>query len=95
MRNTALRLLLAVAATAAVRIENFKFAPATLEIAAGDTVTWTNHDEEIHALAADDGGFHSGGIEGDAVFSHTFEKPGKYPYRCTLHPQMTGMIVVH
>jgi len=95
MKHTALQLFLAVAATAAVQIENFKFAPATLEIAAGDTVTWQNHDDEIHALSADDGGFRSGGIEGDTVFSHTFEKPGTYLYRCTLHPQMTGKIVVH
>jgi plastocyanin len=95
MKNQALRLLLLVAATAAVQIENFKFAPATLEIAAGDTVTWTNHDDEIHALSSDDGAFHSPGIDGDAVFSHTFDKPGTYPYRCTLHPQMTGTIVVH
>ena len=94
MKHTALRLLLAVAATAAVQIENFKFAPATLQIAAGDTVTWSNRDDEIHALSSDDGSFRSGGIEGDAVFSHTFEKPGTYPYRCTLHPQMTGTIEV-
>ena len=89
------RLLLAVAATAAVQIENFQFSPARIEIAAGDTVTWSNKDDEIHALASDDGAFHSGGLEGDTVFSHTFEKPGTYPYRCTLHPQMTGTIVVH
>jgi plastocyanin len=95
MKKTALQLLMAVAATAAVQIENFKFGPATLEIAAGDTVTWTNHDDEIHALSSEDGSFRSGGIEGDTVFSHTFAKPGTYPYRCTLHPQMTGTIVVH
>ncbi len=86
---------LALALAAAVRIKDFKFEPATLEIAAGETVTWTNGDDEIHALVANDGSFHSGGLDGDATFAHTFTAPGTYPYRCTLHPQMSGTIVVH
>ena len=99
MKTTSLRqfrqfAFLALAAAAAVKIENFQFSPGTLQIAAGDTVTWTNADEELHALAADDGSFRSGGLTGDASFAHTFDKPGSYGYRCTLHPQMTGTIVV-
>jgi len=87
--------VLALALAAAIRIENFKFEPARLEIAAGDTVTWSNGDDELHAVVSDDGSFRSGGIDGDATFAHTFEKPGTYAYRCALHPQMSGTIVVH
>jgi plastocyanin len=87
--------ILTLVLAAAIRIENFKFEPATLEIAAGDTVTWSNGDDEIHAVVAEDGSFHSGGIDGDNTFAHTFEKPGTYAYRCALHPQMSGTIVVH
>jgi plastocyanin len=87
--------VLSLALAAAIHVENFKFEPARLEIAAGDTVTWSNRDDEIHAVVAEDGSFHSGGIDGDNTFAHTFEKPGTYAYRCALHPQMSGTIVVH
>jgi plastocyanin len=93
-RSKWLTTLMTLALAAAVRIENFKFEPATLEIAAGDTVTWTNADEELHAIVADDGSFHSRGIDGDVTFSLTFDKPGTYAYRCALHPHMSGTIVV-
>lgn len=86
--------VLALAVAAAVRIENFAFEPATLEIAAGDTVTWRNADEEIHAVIADDASFRSAGIDGDETYSHAFPRRGTYTYRCALHPHMTGTIVV-
>jgi plastocyanin len=92
--RTPLASILTLALAAAIRIANFKFEPATLEIAAGDTVTWSNSDDEIHAVVSDDGGFRSGVIEGDTQFAHTFDKPGTYAYRCALHPQMSGTIVV-
>lgn len=84
----------ALALAAAIRIENFEFEPARVEIAAGETVTWTNGDEELHAVISEDGSFHSGGIEDDVQFSHTFDQPGTYVYRCALHPHMSGTIVV-
>ena len=87
--------LLTLALSAAIRIQNFVFEPATIEIAAGDTVTWTNGDEEIHAVVASDGSFHSPGIDTDASWTQVFQKPGTYAYRCALHPQMSGTIVVH
>ena len=86
---------LQLALAAAIRIENFKFEPPTLEVAAGTEVTWVNRDEEIHALVADDGSFHSKAIDGDETFSQVFATPGTYAYRCSLHPHMTGTIVVH
>jgi len=77
-----------------IEIKNFHFEPATLEVAAGTTVTWVNHDAEIHAVTSAEGLFASPGIDGDERFSFRFDKPGTYAYRCALHAQMTGTIVV-
>jgi plastocyanin len=80
-----------------VTIDNYQFAPATLTIAVGSSVTWTNHDSDIHSVAADDGDpvmFKSAGLDTDDKFTFTFAKAGTYLYHCTLHPHMTGKIVV-
>ena len=77
-----------------VHIENFSFRPARLEVPAGSTVVWVNDDEEIHAVFSLDGSFTSPGIDGDEKYQHVFTKPGVYEYRCSLHPQMHGTIVV-
>src|SRR6516165_11198091 len=61
-----------------VSIDNFAFAPATLTVKAGSTVTWTNKDEEPHTVAATDGSFHSPGMGTGATFSHTFPTAGKF-----------------
>ena len=78
----------------AVTIDNFAFAPATLTIKAGSTVTWTNRDEEPHTVAASDGSFHSPGMGTGATYSHTFTTPGKFDYVCSIHPMMHGTVVV-
>jgi plastocyanin len=80
-----------------VTIDNYQFAPATLTVAVGSSITWTNHDSDIHSVAADDGDpvmFKSAGLDTDDKYSFTFTKPGTYLYHCTLHPHMTGKIVV-
>jgi plastocyanin len=80
-----------------VTIDNYQFAPATLTIAVGSSVTWTNHDSDIHSVAADDGDpvmFKSAGLDTDDKFTFTFAKAGTYLYHCSLHPHMTGKIVV-
>jgi plastocyanin len=77
-----------------VSIDNFAFAPATLTVKAGSTVTWTNHDEEPHTVAASDGSFHSPGMGTGATFSHTFPTAGKFDYVCSIHPMMHGTVVV-
>lgn len=77
-----------------VGIDNFTFAPATLTVKAGSTVTWTNHDEEPHTVAATDGSFHSPGMGTGATFSHTFPTAGKFDYVCSIHPMMHGTVVV-
>ena len=78
----------------AVSIDNFAFAPATLTVRAGSTVTWTNRDEEPHTVAATDGSFHSPGMGTGATFSHTFPTAGKFDYVCSIHPSMHGTVVV-
>jgi plastocyanin len=87
-----------VAATApnAVAIDNFAFAPQTVTVAAGTAVTWTNHDDEPHTVVSDDNPslFKSGGLDTDDTFSFTFAKPGTYKYHCSIHPRMTGTVVV-
>jgi len=79
---------------ATVQIENFAFAPATLTISAGTTVTWKNDDDSPHRIGDQNGAFRSGALDTDDTFSHTFAQPGEFPYICTLHPYMVGKIVV-
>ena len=78
----------------AVAITDFKFSPATLTVPVGTTVTWTNQDEEPHTIAAKDGSFHSPGIDTHGSYSFTFTSPGSYDYICSIHPFMTGTVVV-
>ncbi len=77
-----------------VDINNFAFAPVTLTIPAGATVTWTNHDEEPHTVAASDGSFHSPGMGAGGTYSFTFTNAGAYDYVCSIHPFMHGTVVV-
>jgi plastocyanin len=77
-----------------VSIDNFAFAPATLTVKVGGTVTWTNRDEEPHTVAANDGTFHSPGMGTGATFSHTFPAAGTFDYVCSIHPMMHGTVVV-
>jgi plastocyanin len=84
----------AQAASAEVKIDNFSFSPATITVAAGTTVTWTNRDDIPHTVVSDDKVFKSKVLDTDEKFSYTFSKPGTYPYFCSIHPKMTGKIVV-
>jgi plastocyanin len=84
----------APAAAARVEIKDFEYLPATLTVPAGTTVTWTSHDDEPHTVTSSEKVFASPGLDADETFSYTFATPGTYTYSCTLHPQMTGTIVV-
>jgi amicyanin len=79
---------------ASVTIDNFTFNPPRLAVKAGATVTWTNKDDIPHALAAVNHAFRSKALDTDASYSFTFTTPGTYAYFCSLHPHMTGTIVV-
>jgi plastocyanin len=80
--------------TAEVKIDNFSFGPNTLTVAVGATVTWVNHDDIPHTAVSTDGVFKSKVLDTDDKFSYTFTKAGNYPYFCSIHPKMTGTIVV-
>jgi len=82
------------AADAAVKIDNFVFGPQTLTVPVGTTVTWTNTDDIPHTSVSTEGVFKSKVLDTDEQFSYTFTKAGTYPYYCTIHPRMTGKIVV-
>ena len=82
------------ASSAEVKIDNFSFGPATLTVAVGTTVTWTNRDDIPHTVVSDDKIFKSKVLDTDEKFSFTFTKPGTYPYFCSVHPKMTGKVVV-
>src|ERR1700675_2535204 len=75
-----------------VKIDNFSFGP-DVTIAAGTTVTWTNHDDVPHVVASDSNVFKSKALDTDDRFTYTFTKPGTYVYYCTVHPRMTAKIV--
>jgi plastocyanin len=82
------------AATAEVKIDNFSFEPQTITIPVGATVTWTNRDDIPHTVVSTDGVFKSKVRDTDEKFSYTFTKSGTYPYFCSVHPKMTGKVVV-
>jgi plastocyanin len=73
---------------------DFMFAPLTVTIPAGTTLTWTNRDDEPHTVVSDTGLFRSGALDTNESFSFKFEKPGTYHYACSIHPRMVGTIVV-
>ena len=82
------------AANGEVKIDNFSFGPQTLTVPVGATVTWTNRDDIPHTSVSIEGVFKSKVMDTDEKFSYTFTKAGTYPYYCTIHPKMTGQVVV-
>lgn len=81
-------------AASEVKIDNFSFTPPTITVATGTQVTWTNGDDIPHNVVSDDQTFKSKTLDTDEKFSFTFTKPGTYSYFCSIHPKMTGKIVV-
>jgi plastocyanin len=77
-----------------VKIDNFSFGPAAVTVPVGTMVTWTNRDDIPHTVVSDDKVFKSKVLDTDEKFSFTFAKPGTYPYFCSVHPKMTGKVVV-
>jgi YVTN family beta-propeller protein len=77
-----------------ISIANFAFAPAALTVAPGDTVTWVNNDGAPHGLRYKDGAQGTDPLLPGASFSRTFDKPGTYDYICSVHPYMSGRVVV-
>ena len=77
-----------------VTIDNFNFAPATLTVPAGTTVTWINRDDVPHTVVSTEKKFKSPVLDTDEQFAYKFTDPGTYQYFCSIHPKMTGTVVV-
>ena len=79
---------------AEVRISQYRFAPRELTVPRGAVVRWVNDDDEPHTVTSDGGAFASSGLDTHEQFTFTFTAPGTYSYFCSVHPHMTGTIVV-
>ena len=80
--------------SAAVAVQEFKFAPSVLTVRVGTTVNWINHDEETHTITSATGAFASTGLGHEEDFAQTFTRPGRYEYFCALHPHMKAIVIV-
>jgi len=81
--------------TATVNIKDMQFSPTSVTIAAGGTVTWTNNDSMTHTVTSTGSAFNSGNLATGKTYSFTFSTKGTYPYTCTIHPSMTGTVIVN
>ena len=80
--------------TIAVKIVNFAFEPASLTVAKGTTVEWTNGDDIPHTIVEKKVRFKSPALDTDDRYRHTFNEPGTFSYFCSIHPHMVGEIHV-
>jgi plastocyanin len=83
-----------VAKSVEVKIDNFTFSPARITVSAGTTVTWDNGDDIPHTVTSSTKLFKSKVLDTADKFSFTFTTAGVFEYFCSLHPHMTGTIVV-
>lgn len=78
-----------------IEIKDFAFSPQTITVKSGDKITWINRDEEPHTVVSVGKKFQrSSGLDTDQEFSIIAGAPGTYEYFCSVHPKMTGTIVV-
>jgi Plastocyanin len=81
--------------TNTVDIEDFAFAPVSIKVKKGETVTWTNKDSSPHTVTGTDGAkMDSGTLDQGKTYSFTFDEAGTFTYKCDFHPSMTGTVVV-
>ena len=79
-----------------IAIKDHSYAPASIEVPVGTKVSWINHDQDPHTVVDSDKQprFRSPALDTNEKYSYTFDKPGKYQYFCTLHPDMVGTVNV-
>jgi plastocyanin len=82
------------AAGTKVSIAGFAFGPQAITIKVGDSVTWRNDDSPVHTVTFRDGSAGAKSLSPGQTFTRVFEKPGTYQYFCSIHPRMTGSVVV-
>lgn len=79
-----------------VAISGFAFSPQTMTIDAGDSIQWTNMDSATHTVVSDTGSMiNSGDLATGQSYTQLFTTPGTYTYHCSIHPDMTGTIIVN
>jgi amicyanin len=91
---TATSTAVAAAPSASVKIANFTFQPPVVTVKPGTAVTWVNDDDIPHTVVAKNGSFRSKVLDSGDRFTFTFAKAGEYDYFCSIHPHMTGKIIV-
>jgi plastocyanin len=84
----------AAGSDAQIVVKDFMFAPMSLKVKAHSTVTWVNKDDEPHTVISETGLFHSSAIDTNERFSFKFDSAGTYRFLCSIHPRMTGTIIV-
>ncbi len=77
-----------------VKIVNFKYEPANLKVNVGEAIRFINQDEEPHTVTAKDVSFDSKALDTEDTWTHTFDRPGTFPYFCAVHPYMKGTVTV-
>jgi len=78
-----------------IEIKDFAFNPQTITVKSGEKVTWINRDEEPHTIVSVERQFKkSTALDTDQEFTITAGAPGTYSYFCSVHPKMTGIIIV-
>jgi plastocyanin len=78
-----------------VSVAMMQFVPATITVTAGTTITWTNNDNIAHTVTSLTSIFDSGTLNPGGNFSFKFSTKGTYPYKCTIHANMTGTVIVN
>jgi amicyanin len=91
---TATSTAVAAAPSASVKIANFTFQAPVVTVKPGTAVTWVNDDDIPHTVLAKNGSFRSKVLDSGDRFTFTFAKAGEYDYFCSIHPHMTGKIIV-
>lgn len=84
----------AAMSTPVVKIDNFTFNAASITVKVGTTVTWINGDDIPHTVVAKDKSFKSQVLDTGDRFTFTFAKAGQFDYYCSIHPHMTGRVIV-
>ena len=82
-----------VQAAVTVAVIDNKFEPANVEVRPGQAVRWVFSGAMEHDVVAEDGSFVSE-LQTTGEYVHVFEQAGEYPYDCSVHPEMTGVVTV-
>jgi plastocyanin len=82
-----------VTGVTSISTKGVKFSPASVKVPVGTTLTWSFDDGPVpHDVKGD--GLDSGRPRKSGTFTHAFTTAGTFAYHCSIHPNMTGQVVV-